>query len=102
MQPNSMAKMLSCPCPMPILQMDKVRLREGQAHVPKLWGPRPCSHSYRRLCDSTQRLEHAPTGRAPSSAHHVSPFRCDPALIRLPGGAGGTDPDILGSPPLPH
>ena len=32
-QPNSMAKMLSRPCPMPILQMDKVRLREGQAHV---------------------------------------------------------------------
>lgn len=32
-QPNSMAKMLSHPCSTPTLQMDKARLREGQAHV---------------------------------------------------------------------
>ena len=35
-QPNPMAKMLSRPCPTPTLQMDEVRLREGQAHVQSL------------------------------------------------------------------
>lgn len=100
-QLNSMAKMLSRPCPTPILQKDKVRLR-GSGPRAKLWGPKPCSHSCQQAVwfHSTSRAR--PTGEHPT----LLPT-CHLTGVTLPSSISqeapeGTDPDMPGAQLLCH